>query len=119
MGEFASSSPKELLNALSLYENILHSEEQAIRARDLSTINSILEQKEISLKGLVSAKINADHSHLDLSDLGPVIERVISMQRKNTDAFRGLHIQEAEDERCKPGKDLNVLRNRLRRAYRH
>ena len=46
------------IETLETLENLLHAETQAIAAKDLDTIDSIMSQKDICLMNLLSAKID-------------------------------------------------------------
>lgn len=110
-------NPEEnLRHAIELHSQVLHSETQAISARDLSTIEDILAKKDESLEILLSAKEDLGQDYESSSDLAKLFEQVVEHQQKNTESFRKLHIQEPESsESCKP---LDPFTDRVSRAYR-
>jgi hypothetical protein len=110
-------NPEEKLrHAIELHSQILHSETQAISARDLSTIEDILAKKDESLKILLSAKENLGQDYETCSDIMQLFEQVVEHQQKNTENFRKLHIQEPESSES--GKATDTLYDRVSRAYR-
>ena len=110
-------SPEERLRqAIELHSQVLHSETQAISARDLSTIEDILEKKDESLEILLSAKEDLGQNYESASDLVQLFEQVVEHQQKNTENFRKLHIQESESSES--GKTSGTFSDRVSRAYR-
>lgn len=111
-----SQTHDNLLEVLNLHLNILHAEMQAISARDLNLIENILHQKDESLKILLSAKNRVD-SDLDFPpNIMALISSVLSLQEKNANNFRELHIQ--KEGRINPSGASNTLSNRIAKAYR-
>ena len=107
---------EELRKTIELHSQVLHSEAQAISARDLSTIDDILAQKDESLGMLLSAK-ESFGQHLDSSpDLQLLLEEVIEHQRKNTEDFRKLHVQGKESTGS--SKSVHTFSDKVSRAYR-
>jgi hypothetical protein len=110
-------NPEEKLRqAIELYSQVLHSETQAISARDLTTVEEILAKKDESLEILLSAKEDLGQGYGSSSDLVQLFEEVVEHQQKNTENFRKLHIQESESP--EPGKPLDTFSDRVSRAYR-
>jgi hypothetical protein len=110
-------NPEERLRqAIELHSQVLHSETQAISARDLSTIEDILRKKDESLEVLLSAKEDLGQKYQSNSDLAQLFEQVFEHQQKNTENFRKLHIQESESPES--GKTSGTLSDRVTRAYR-
>ena len=107
---------QELFEALELHQNLIHAEQQAISSRDLSTIESILAQKEKSLSLLIAAKAN--HTSNYSPELNSRISKVLEQQRKNTENFRKLHIQQTCSEGDQTNK-VSPLFRRMRQAYRN
>lgn len=110
-------NPQQALRrAIELHSQILHSESQAISARDLSTIEEILTKKDESLEFLLSAK-EAFGAHIDSDpDLKILLKEVIEHQQKNADSFRKLHIQESNKN--SPDKANDCFSDRVSKAYR-
>jgi len=110
-------NPEEKLRrAIELHSQVLHSESQAISARDLSTIEDILSKKDESLEILLSAKEDLGQEYEASSDLMQLFEQVVEHQQKNTENFRKLHIQESENSES--GKPTDTFSDRVSRAYR-
>ena len=107
---------EKLTHAIELHSKVLHSETQAISARDLSTIEDILAKKDESLEILLSAKEDVGQDYEESSDLMQLFEEVVEHQEKNTENFRKLHIQESESPES--GKTSGTLSDRVTRAYR-
>ena len=106
-------SYENLLNALELHYNILHAEKQAIAARDLNTVEDILQQKDKSLEYLLSAKNEVDSNYP--AQVNSRIESVLTLQQKNTQSFRKLHIQ--DNSQPDSNENSNPLFRRLHKAY--
>jgi len=110
-------NPEERLRqAIELHSQVLHSETQAISARDLSTIEDILGKKDESLEVLLSAKEDLGQEYQSASDLVQLFEQVVEHQQKNTENFRKLHVQESESAEF--GKSTDTFSDRVSRAYR-
>ncbi len=110
-------NPEEKLrHAIELHSQVLHSETQAISARDLSTIEDILVKKDESLGILLSAKEELGQDYDSSGDLVKLFEQVVEHQQKNTENFRKLHIQESESPES--GKSTDTFSDRVTRAYR-
>jgi len=110
-------NPEEKLRqAIELHSQVLHSETQAISARDLSTIEGILAKKDESLEILLSAKEDLGQNYESASDLVQLFEQVVEHQQKNTENFRKLHIQESKGPES--GKSTDSFSDRVSRAYR-
>ena len=107
---------EKLRHAIELHSQVLHSETQAISARDLSTIEDILAKKDESLEILLSAKEDVGQDYEKSSHLMQLFEEVVEHQEKNTENFRKLHIQESENPVS--GKTSGTLSDRVTRAYR-
>ena len=110
-------NPEEKLRqSIELHSQVLHSESQAISARDLSTIEDILTKKDESLEILLSAKEDLGEAYETSTDLMQLFEQVVEHQQKNTENFRKLHIQESESSES--GKSSDTFSDRVSRAYR-
>jgi len=111
-----SQTHDNLQEALDLHLNILHTEMQAISARDLDLIEDILYQKDESLKILLSAKNSEDSSSDFPPNIKAQISSVLSIQEKNANNFRELHIQ--KEGKITPSGVSNTLSDRIAKAYR-
>ena len=70
-------NPEEKLrHAIELHSQVLHSETQAISARDLSTIEDILAKKDESLEILLSAKEDLGLDYETSNDLMQLFEQI-------------------------------------------
>ena len=112
-----STLENKLKDALELHENILHAESQAIQAKDLSTIESILPQKDESLASLVGIREELDYDPMDIPELEPLISAVLDHQFKNTQKFKTLHKQDSHSGNPSQSSP-NSLSSRLLKAYR-
>ena len=109
-----SNSPYEkLLKALDLHQNLLFAEQQAISARDLNTVEQILNQKDSSMDLLLRAKEDLDSNYPP--EIQSRITNVLSQQAENTSNFRKLHIQ-AESPNI-DSSSTNPFHKRMRQAY--
>jgi len=106
-------SYKNLLDALELHQNLLFAEQQAISARDLSTVEQILNQKDKSLDLLLSAKQDASVNYPP--EIRSRISNVLSQQEKNTNNFRKLHIQSVGPKT--KSSSPNPFFKRMKQAY--
>ena len=104
-----------LKKALELHSQVLHAESQAISAKDLTTVEEILQRKDESLEFLISAKELFDQNSNTDSYLEKLIEDVLSHQEKNTENFRKLHKQEKNSSH--KNRLSNSLSDRVNRAY--
>lgn len=103
-------------DALDLHENLLHAETQAIAAKDLKTIESIIDQKESSIKSILEFKsllqgeINADFSKNEK------VQYILELQKRNAISFKRFY-----DERSRKEKGYQDNRSaedrKLRSAY--
>jgi len=104
---------KELLDALELHQNLLHAEQQAISSKDLNIVEDILRQKDETLQLLIDAKQNTGGNYP--KEIESRISKVLDLQRRNTQNFRKLHIQQDHTEPCV--QESNPIFKRMRRAY--
>lgn len=111
MSEF---SYEKLLEALDLHHNILHAEQQAIAARDLNSVEDILARKDKSLDLLLLAKKAGGDSNYP-AHIQSRITSVLSLQQKNSQNFKKLHIQ--DDQPSDSVENSNPLFRRLKKAY--
>ena len=104
------------LELLEVHENLLHAETQAIAARDLDTVESILEKKDESLRDLLESKDELGSNPIFDKDSEKGIAKVLDLQERNANSFAKLH---KDISLSKKGKmDLYPSRDkRLRRAY--
>ena len=112
--------PKEFtffLQTLETHENLLHAETQAIAAKHLDTIDSILNRKEDSLKLLLQAKDNIGFDPRSNEKANELIDRVLELQKRNADLFRILVDNENEKKNTSESPNLNPINKRLKKAY--
>ena len=107
---------KNLSIALELHSNLLQAETQAISAKDLSTIEDILVQKDESLEILISAKNLVEESSDPYPELQKLVKDVLDHQAKNAENFRKLHVQKGDITSVIDSS--NTLNNRVAKAYR-
>ena len=109
-----SNPPYEkLLEALDLHQNLLFAEQQAISARDLNTVEQILNQKESSMDLLLRAKEDTDSNYPP--EIQSRITNVLSQQAENTSSFRKLHIQAESPNTV--ATVTSPFHKRMRQAY--
>ena len=78
------------IETLETLENLLHAETQAIAAKDLDTIDSIMSQKDICLKNLLSAKDRLVGDPRSNNLANERIDFVINLQSRNAKSFEML-----------------------------
>ena len=78
------------IESLETLENLLHAETQAIAAKDLDTIDSIMVQKDESLKVLLSAKERLSDNPRNNDLANTKIEYVMNLQSRNANSFEKL-----------------------------
>jgi predicted RND superfamily exporter protein len=115
-----SEEPKEFtffLQSLETHENLLHAETQAIAAKHLDTIQSILGKKEDSLKLLLQAKDNIGFDPRSNEKADELIDRVLELQKRNADSFRKLVEHQNEKKNSNESSKVNPIKQRLKKAY--
>ena len=103
----------KLLEALELHQNLLFAEQQAISARDLNTVEQILNQKDSSMELLLSAKGSTDPNYPP--EIQSRITIVLYQQAENTSNFRKLHIQ--GESPSADASSTSPFHKRMRQAY--
>ena len=104
------------LELLEVHENLLHAETQAIAAKELDIIESILQKKDESLEIVLAARDNLVMDPRTNQQLDSLIDRVIELQKRNADSFQKLVKQQSL--KASPKDDSkNLLSNRLKQAY--
>ena len=104
------------LELLEVHENLLHAETQAIAAKELDIIESILQKKDESLVIVLAARDNLRVDPRTNQQLDSLIDRVIELQKRNADSFKKLVKQQSL--KASPKDDSkNLLSNRLKQAY--
>ena len=104
------------LELLEVHENLLHAETQAIAAKELDIIESILQKKDESLEIVLAARDNLGVDPRTNQQLDSLIDRVIELQKRNTDSFQKLVKQQSSKAGPKD-ESKNLLSNRLKQAY--
>ena len=102
---------------LETHENLLHAETQAIAAQHLETIESILVQKDESLKNLLDAKDEIGIDPRENKKADELIDRVIELQKRNTDSFKKLHDRQSTKASKEEQVKLKPIDHRVKRAY--
>ena len=102
---------------LETHENLLHAETQAIAAQHLETIESILVQKDESLKNLLEAKDEIGRDPRENKKADELIDRVIELQKRNTDSFKKLHDRQSTKSSKEEQVKLKPIDHRVKRAY--
>ena len=104
------------LELLEVHENLLHAETQAIAAKELDIIESILQKKDESLEIVLAARDNLVMDPRTNQQLDSLIDRVIELQKRNADSFQKLVKQQSSKASSKD-ESKNLLSNRLKQAY--
>ena len=115
-----SIEPKDFeffLNALETHENLLHAETQAIAAKHLDTIESILKKKDESLRLLLEAKDLLGKDPTKNNSADKLIDRVIELQKRNAELFKKLVDRQTAKENSESKIDLKPIDQRLKKAY--
>ena len=103
------------IETLETLENLLHAETQAIAAKDLDTIDSIMSQKDDCLKNLLLAKdkLHDDPRNNDLANRR--IDFVMNLQARNAKSFEIL--KDKTSERKYQNSTLPSNDGKARNAY--
>ena len=108
------------MESLETLENLLHAETQAIAAQHLDTIDSIMLQKDESLRIVTKAKqmLNSDPRLNDVAN--QQINYVLNLQAKNADSFKRLKdkVMRSSNDQIKDSllqKSLNQLIQTIQR----
>ena len=104
------------LELLEVHENLLHAETQAIAAKELDTIESILQKKDESLEIVLTARDNLGVNPRTNQQLDSLIDRVIELQKRNADSFQKL-VKQQSSKASPKDESKNLLSNRLKQAY--
>ena len=104
------------LELLEVHENLLHAETQAIAAKELDTIESILQKKDESLEIVLTARDNLGVDPRTNQQLDSLIDRVIELQKRNADSFQKL-VKQQSSKASPKDESKNLLSNRLKQAY--
>ena len=102
---------------LETHETLLHAETQAIAAQHLETIETILSQKDESLKNLLDAKNDIGMDPRENEKADELIDRVIALQKRNTESFKKLHDKQSSKASKEDQVKLKPIDHRVKRAY--
>ena len=105
------------LSTLETHQNLLHAETQAIAAKHLETIETILVKKEESLTSVLQAKENIGfdpRTNLEANDL---IDRVIELQKRNRDSLKKLVDHQSGIQKTGQSTEAKPIDSRLKKAY--
>jgi hypothetical protein len=104
------------LELLEVHENLLHAETQAIAAKELDIIESILQKKDESLEIVLTARDNLGVDPRTNQQLDRLIDRVIELQKRNADSFQKL-VKQQSSKTSPKDESKNLLSSRLKQAY--
>jgi hypothetical protein len=104
------------LELLEVHENLLHAETQAIAAKELDIIESILQKKDESLEIVLAERDNLGVEPRTNQQLDSLIDRVIELQKRNADSFQKL-VKQQSSKASPKDESKNLLSNRLKQAY--
>ncbi|MFL2927383.1 MAG: hypothetical protein ACJZ72_02175 [Opitutales bacterium] len=94
----------------------MHAETQAIAAKELDIIESILQKKDESLEIVLTARDNLGVDPRTNQQLDSLIDRVIELQKRNADSFQKL-VNQQNSKASSKDESKNLLSNRLKQAY--
>ena len=103
------------IESLELFEDLLHAETQAVAVKQLDTIETVLEKKEIALTQMLELKGQFDAAGEKSVEVDELVQRVLTLQERNTFSFKKLFSKinsEPDDSSKKSSKE-----KRLRDAY--
>ena len=104
------------LEALETFENLLHAETQAIAAKQLDTIEEIIERKDENLRALLEAKERIGMDPRSVSEADTLVDQVLDLQEKNVESFRRLFQKQFKLSQGKEDSEKPIDR-KLRKAY--
>jgi hypothetical protein len=103
--------------ALETHENLLHAETQAIAAKQLDTIDTILSQKEESLEIVLLEKSKLETNPRLFGKADELIDRVIELQKRNAELFKKLVDVQSEKNDGNEDGQFKPVDKRLKKAY--
>jgi hypothetical protein len=112
----SASKFSRFLEFLELHENLLHAETQAIAAKHLDTIESLIATKEENLNLLLEAKDELSSNPRENQQADELIEKILKLQDRNSKSFAKLY-QDKNKEKMGRGRDQLSQDKRLKRAY--
>ena len=115
-----SDSPHDfelLLTLLEVHENLLHAETQAIAAKHIDTIESILSKKEESIRSVLEVKEQFNTNPRTDKNVDELIDRLIELQKRNADSFKKLVDKQSDKEKKGELKLQKPIEFRLKKAY--
>ena len=95
------------LEFLELHENLLHAETQAIAAKHLDTIESLIEAKQENLNFLLEAKEELKSNPRDDQRADEFIEKILELQDRNTKSFSKLYQDKALEKKGRGREQLS------------
>ncbi len=97
-----SPEEKDFSEAIEAYEELLHSETQAIVAADLNKLDEILEAKDAAMQAALDARNALEDDPRDNPALNDLLNRVIEVQSRNAQTFDNLITAHSKDEEETP-----------------
>ena len=105
------------LSTLETHQNLLHAETQAIAAKHLETIETILVKKEESLTSVLQAKENIGFDPRTNQEANDLIDRVIELQKRNGDSLKKLVDHQSSIQKTGESTLTKPIDSRLKKAY--
>jgi|TARA_B110000495_G_scaffold172967_1_gene162212 hypothetical protein len=105
------------LSTLETHQNLLHAETQAIAAKHLETIETILVKKEESLTSVLQAKENIGFDPRTNQEANDLIDRVIELQKRNGDSLKKLVDHQSAIQKTGESTLTKPIDSRLKKAY--
>jgi hypothetical protein len=115
-----SDSPEDfekLLTLLEVHENLLHAETQAIAAKHLDTIESILSKKEESMKSVLEVKEQFNINPRIDKNLDELIDQLVKLQKRNAESFKKLIEHQSSKQKNGELEIPKPIDFRLKKAY--
>ena len=117
----ASSDNSQLfeffLTTLDTHQNLLHAETQAIAAKHLDTIESILAKKEESLTLLLEARDNIGFDPRRNIEANELIDQVIELQKRNAHSLKKLIDYQSAKHENVDSLSRKPIESLLKKAY--
>jgi hypothetical protein len=105
------------LTTLETHQNLLHAETQAIAAKHLDTIESILAKKEESLSLLLEARDNIGFDPRNNNEANELIDQVIELQKRNAQSLKKLVDYQSSKQKNADSLSRKPIENLLKKAY--
>ena len=114
----ASSSAISLfVEVLQSYEHLLHAETQAIAAKQVDLIDSILIQKDECMDDLLAKKDKLETNPRDIDSVNSLMDKVVELQQRNFKTFSDLVNNQRDKQSGNPAVETDPNAKRVRQTY--